>query len=177
MTSLDQRIRVRASSLWPLSSDLYVLRSRLEICIASVSCCLNCDWWPVHAPGADSDVVSFHHSIAGVALSSGLWHCVGVHGVLFLCWSWASQTDAKDENWCCCWHGHRGGDSAACTQVVAIFPSYPPLWSLLQMGEKCHRSSQSPWICDNGGRFAVNWSAWDHGRHLACHLDRWEGLL
>ena len=23
------------------------------------------DWWPVHAPGADSDVVSFHHPIAG----------------------------------------------------------------------------------------------------------------
>ena len=45
------------------------------------------------------------------------------------------------------------------------------------MVAKCHRSSQSPWICDNGGRFAVNWSAWDHGRHLACHLDRWEGLL
>ena len=45
------------------------------------------------------------------------------------------------------------------------------------MVAKCHRSSQSPWICDNGGRFAVNWSAWDHGRHMACHPDRWEGLL
>ena len=131
----------------------------------------------------------FHHPIARVALCTfcgGLWHGLGVHGVLCLCWSWASQTDAKDENWCCWWHGHRGGDSVACTQVVAIFPSYPPLWSLLQMGEKCHRSShrrpmtfftQSPWICDNGGWFAVNWSAWDHGRHLACHLDRWEELL
>ena len=31
--------------------------------------------------------------------------------------------------------------------------------------KKCHRSSQF-----HG--FAVNWSAWDHGRHLACHLDR-----
>ena len=38
-------------------------------------------------------------------------------------------------------------------------------------------SSQSLRVCDNGGRFAVNWSAWDHGRHLACHLDRWEGPL
>ena len=45
------------------------------------------------------------------------------------------------------------------------------------MVAKCYWSSQSPWICDNGGRFAVNWSAWDHGRHLACYLDRWEGLL
>ena len=48
---------------------------------------------------------------------------------------------------------------------------------IMQMVAKCHWSSQSPWICDSGGRFAVNWSAWDHGRHLACHLDRWEGLL
>ena len=61
----------------------------------------------------------------------GLWHCLGVHGVLCLCWSWASQKDAKHETWCCWWHGHRGGDAAACAQVVAIFPSYPPLWSLL----------------------------------------------
>ena len=111
--------------------------------------------------------------ITGVALctfSGGLWHCLGVHGVLCLFWSWASQKDAKHENWCCWRHGHWGGDAAACAQVVAIFPSYPPLWSLLQMVAKCHRSSKSPWICDNGGRFAVNWSAWDHGRHLACHL-------
>ena len=119
-------------------------------------------------------------SLSQVALCTfwgGLWHCLGVHGVLCLFWSWASQKDAKQENWCCWWHGHRGGDAAACTQAVAIFPSYPPLWSLLQMVAKCHRSSQSPWICDNGGRFAVNWSAWNHGRHLACHLNRWEGLL
>ena len=61
----------------------------------------------------------------------GIWHCLGVHGVLCLCWSWASQEDAKDENWCRWWHGHRGGDAAACTQVVAIFPAYPPIWSLL----------------------------------------------
>ena len=26
-------------------------------------------WWPVHAPGADSDVVSFHHSIEGQTFS------------------------------------------------------------------------------------------------------------
>ena len=159
---------------------LHLLWCWFETCVASGSCCLNCAWWPVHAPGTDSDVVSFHCPIAGVALCTfcgGLWHCLGVHGVLCLCWSWASQKDKKNENWCCWWHGHRGGDAAACTQVVAIFPSYPPLWSLLQMVAKCHWSSQSPWICDSGGRFAVNWSAWDHGRHLACHLDRWEGLL
>ena len=27
------------------------------------------DWWPVHAPGADSDVVLFHHPIAGQTFS------------------------------------------------------------------------------------------------------------
>ena len=27
------------------------------------------DWWLVDAPGADSDVVSFHHLIAGQAFS------------------------------------------------------------------------------------------------------------
>ena len=27
------------------------------------------DWWPVHAAGADSDVVSFHHPIAGQTFS------------------------------------------------------------------------------------------------------------
>ena len=46
------------------------------------------DWWPVHAPGADSDVVSFHQTIAGVALCTfcgDLWHCLGVHGILCLC--------------------------------------------------------------------------------------------
>ena len=95
-----------------------------EACVASGSCCLNCDWWPVHAPGADSDVVSFHHPITGVALCTfrgGLWHCLGVHGVLCLCWSWTNKKDQKHEIWCCCWHGHRGGGAAACTQVVAIF--------------------------------------------------------
>ena len=59
------------------------LKPVLPVCLA-VS---NCDWWPVHAPGADSDVVAFHRSIAGVALCTfcgGLWHCVGVHGVVIV---------------------------------------------------------------------------------------------
>ena len=126
MTSLEQRIRARAKTI--------LLWGGPEACVASGSCCLNCDWWPVHAPGADSDVVSFHHPITGVALCTfcgGLWHCLGVHGVLCLCWSWTNKKDQKHEIRCCCWHGHRGGGAAACTQVVAIFPSYPPLWSLL----------------------------------------------
>ena len=128
MTSLKQRIRARAR--------LYVLWCRLETCLASVSC-----WQDTLA----RQVSSLHQSqlwLVACACSwcrfrcclvsplqvrcgslhfcGGLWHCVGVHVVLCLCWSWASQTDAKDENWCCWWHGHRGGASAACAQVVAI---------------------------------------------------------
>ena len=73
------------------------------------------DWWPVHAPGANSDIVSFHHPIAGqtcqtfsgsvdvwwmprlmppktdagmalCTLRRCLWYCFGVHGVPWRFW-------------------------------------------------------------------------------------------
>ena len=58
-----------------------------------------------------------------MGLSWGAWRIVPL---LILGKSKRRET-AKHENWRCWWHGHRGGDAAACTQVVAIFPSYPPL--------------------------------------------------
>ena len=62
------------------SEDYTFFGVDLKPLLPSGSCCLNCDWWPVHAPGADSDVVSFHHPIAGVrwfmALSWGAWRIV-----------------------------------------------------------------------------------------------------
>ena len=63
------------------NADKEVLRCQSETHVASGSCCLNFDCRPVHATGADSDVVSFHHPIAGVALCT---FCGGLY--MALCW-------------------------------------------------------------------------------------------
>ena len=94
MTSLKQRIRARAR--------LYVLWCRLETCLASVSCQQDTlasqvsslhqsQLWLVAcaAPGADSDVVSFHHSRSGVALCT----FVVVYGIVLGCMSYCACAD------------------------------------------------------------------------------------
>ena len=172
-----RRIRVRGEDYTFSGVDL---KPVLPVAL----CCLNCDWWPVHAPGADSDVVLFHHPIAGVALCTfcgGLWHCLGVHGV-----SWRIAPllivgkSKRRETWklvlLVAWTLRRGCRGVRTSRGNIPVLSAAMIISVLSMVAKCHRSSQSPWICDNGGRFAIDWSAWDHRRHLACHLDRWEGM-